>query len=129
LANLDLKRFKDLLLEERRRVVAELSDLEESYLKKNRRDSAGDVSGYSTHPADQGSDEAMRDTAFLMGEAGGEVLEEIDEALDRLKSDKYGCCETCGADIPEARLEAIPYAKFCLKCKNELERSGGVRPR
>lgn len=129
MADLDLKRFRGLLLEERRRVVAELSDLEESYLGKNRRDSAGDVSGYSTHPADQGSDEAMREAAFLVGEAGGEILEEIDEALERLKSGSYGSCENCNADIPESRLEAIPYARFCLKCKQELERSGGVRPR
>ena len=125
---MDLKRFKDLLLEERKRVLAELSDLEESYLGKNRRESAGDVSGYTTHPADQGSDEAMREAAFLVGEASGELLEEIDEALQRLEAGGYGSCETCGEAIPEARLEAIPYARLCIKCKEELERSGGVRP-
>lgn len=129
MAHLDIKRFKDLLIEERRRVVAELSDLEESYLGKNQRDSAGDVSGYSTHPADQGSDEAMREAAFLVGQASGEVLEEIDEALERLKNGGYGLCENCGGDIPMSRLQAIPYARFCLKCKQELERSGGVGPR
>ena len=129
MANLDLKRFKALLLEQRRHVLAELSDLEESYLGKNQRESAGDVSGYSTHPADQGSDEAMREAAFLVGEASSDVLEQIDEALERLENGDYGKCEACSGDIPEARLEAIPYATLCIKCKEETERSGGVRRR
>ncbi len=102
LAVRDLKRFKDLLMERRKQVLAELAELEEVYLGKNRRESAGDVSGYSTHPADQGSDEAMRDAAFGRGEASGKALEEIDEALERLECAEYGCCEYCGLEIPDA---------------------------
>jgi len=129
LADRNLKRFKDLLLERRKQVLAELSELEEVYLGKNRRESAGDVSGYSTHPADQGSDEAMRDAAFGRGEASGNALEEIDEALERVESGEYGRCETCGADIPDARLEVLPDARLCLKCQEDLEKPGGDQPR
>lgn len=128
MADRDLKRFKDLLMERRKQVVAELNELEEVYLGKNRRDSAGDVSGYSTHPADQGSDEAMRDAAFGRGEASGQALEEIDEALERLESGEYGSCETCGLEIPDARLEVLPDARLCLKCQEDLEKPGGAQP-
>jgi RNA polymerase-binding protein DksA len=129
LADRDLKRFEELLRERRKEVLSELSELEEVYLGKNQRETAGDVSGYSTHPADMGSDEAMRDTAFSRGEAGGRVVEEIDEALERVKTGEYGCCETCGVEIPDARLEVLPQARLCIKCQEELEKSGGAGPR
>jgi RNA polymerase-binding protein DksA len=118
-----------MLKQRRREVLDELSELEEVYLGKNQRDSAGDVSGYSTHPADQGSDEAMREAAFGRGEATGKALEEIDDALERLESGEYGRCESCGGEIPDARLEALPYARYCIKCQEELEKSGGARRR
>jgi RNA polymerase-binding protein DksA len=126
---MDRKHMRDLLLEARRNVLDELTELEESYLGKNQRETSGEVSGYSTHPADMGSDEAMRDAAFIRGEASGDLLEEIDEALERLDKGEYGRCESCGQEIPKARLEAIPYAKYCLSCKQEMERSGGARRR
>lgn len=129
MANRDMKRFEGLLRARRKEVLAELSDLEEVYLGKNQRETSGDVSGYSTHPADMGSDEAMRDAAFSRGEAGGRAVEEIDEALERIKSGEYGRCESCGAEIPDARLEVIPEARLCIRCQEELEKSrgGGTR--
>lgn len=129
MADRDLSRFRDLLKERRKEVLAELSELEEVYLGRNQRESAGDVSGYSTHPADQGSDEAMRDAAFGRGEAGGAALEEITEALERIDSGEYGRCETCGAEIPDARLEALPHARLCIKCQGDLEKPGGSAQR
>lgn len=129
MAHRDLKRFEDLLRARRKEVLSELSELEEVYLGKSQRESAGDVSGYSTHPADMGSDEAMRDAAFSRGEAGGRVLEEIDEALERVRNGEYGRCEGCGGDIPDARLEALPYARLCIKCQEDMEESGGAGPR
>jgi len=125
----DMKKFEDLLRARRKEVLDELSELEEVYLGKNQRDTSGDVSGYSTHPADMGSDEAMRDAAFSRGEAGGRAIEEIDEALDRLKNGEYGRCENCGTEIPEARLEVVPEARFCIRCQEELEKSRGAGTR
>lgn len=122
----DMKKFEDLLRARRKEVLTELSELEEVYLGKNRRETSGDVSGYSTHPADMGSDEAIRDAAFSRGEAGGRAVEEIDDALDRIKNDEYGRCENCGEAIPEARLEVIPEARFCIKCQEEVERTPGA---
>jgi RNA polymerase-binding protein DksA len=129
LADRDLKHFEQLLRARRREVLAELAELEEVYLGKNQRETSGDVSGYSTHPADMGSDEAMRDVAFSRGQADGEVLEEIDEALDRIKGGEYGRCESCGVDIPDARLEVLPNARLCIMCQENLEKTGGGGPR
>lgn len=40
----------------------------------------------------------------------------INKAIDRIDADEYGICDTCGDDISEQRLEALPYANECIKC-------------
>ncbi len=51
-----------------------------------------------------------------------EQLELINSALSRIESGQYGICMGCNVDIPERRLEAIPYADLCVDCKAALER-------
>ena len=46
----------------------------------------------------------------------------IDSALSRLENGRYGVCMRCGGKIPEARLEAIPYALLCVTCQSDEER-------
>ena len=46
------------------------------------------------------------------------AAEEIDDALAKIKAGHYGACEGCGGLIPKARLEALPYARLCIACKN-----------
>lgn len=49
-------------------------------------------------------------------------LKQIDNALDRIRTGKYGICLACGKEIPQARLEAIPYAFMCISCASAEER-------
>lgn len=44
------------------------------------------------------------------------ILREIEAALNRIKKGEYGICESCGENIPEARLQALPWARFCIHC-------------
>jgi RNA polymerase-binding transcription factor DksA len=53
-----------------------------------------------------------------------EAVEEINAALAKIDSGKYGVCEGCGELIPKLRLEALPYARLCMACK-----SGGLSRR
>jgi len=48
-------------------------------------------------------------------------LHGIQEALQRIDRNEYGICESCGKSIGAARLQALPYATLCLKCKEEEE--------
>lgn len=43
-------------------------------------------------------------------------ITEIDHALDKVDAGTYGTCDTCGNEIPEARLEALPAAGLCVDC-------------
>jgi len=102
--------------------MKEMGHLETTVLKVNPRDSAGDLSGYSFHMADAGTDAMEREKAFLLASAEGRLLMEINEALRRLYRGEFGVCEICGEPIARARLEAMPYTRLCLACKQKEER-------
>lgn len=127
--NLDLNRFRDLLAAERRRVLEELGYIEANYLGKTPRDATGSGSAYSMHPADMGTDSIEQEKAYMIGAASGAALEDIDDALERLGTGEYGVCERCSEEIPQERLEAVPYARHCLKCKADIEKSRGTLPK
>jgi DnaK suppressor protein len=54
------------------------------------------------------------------------ILREIDYALEKIKNETYGICEGCGAEIPEERLCAIPWTRFCAKCAEQFEQMEGT---
>lgn len=54
-------------------------------------------------------------------------LQLIEQALIRIENDTYGVCIECEDDIDERRLEFVPFARYCLECKSELERKGLVK--
>ena len=92
----------------------------------SRKESTGEFSAYSVHPADAGTDSMEMEKAYMIGDSSGEDLENIDEALAKIDKGRYGTCEECGEDIAKERLEAVPYAKLCIKCKTKLEDSTGA---
>ena len=119
----DFPEFEQRLLEERVRVLKEMGHYENTVLKTNQRDSAGDLSGYSFHMADVGTDAMEREKAFQLASAEGRILLEINEALRRIARREYGVCESCENPILRARLEAMPTARLCLSCKEKEERT------
>jgi len=120
----DSKKFEGRLLEERARLLKELGYLEQNVLKQNPRDSSGDLSGYSFHMADAGTDAMEREKAFLFASTEGRALHDVDEALRRLYAGEYGMCESCGQAIAPQRLEVVPHARLCIKCKEREEKAG-----
>jgi DnaK suppressor protein len=50
-------------------------------------------------------------------------LQAVQDALARLKRGEYGECQTCGEEIPAARLEAMPQATLCVECQTRAERT------
>ncbi|MGR3294445.1 MAG: TraR/DksA family transcriptional regulator [Candidatus Scalindua sp.] len=67
------------------------------------------------------------DDEIVMSIAQGEAkeIEQIDNALEKIKKGKYGNCENCGKIINKQRLSAIPFVSLCIKCKEDEERYEG----
>jgi len=67
---------------------------------------------------EEGADEASElETRLALERRLGESLDEVEHALQKYEAGTYGLCDSCGKPIEQARLEAIPQASFCLKCK------------
>lgn len=56
-------------------------------------------------------------TNLSLGNALEFRLKNINSALEKIEKGKYGICEKCGKEIDEKRLEIVPEARFCMKCK------------
>jgi len=118
------KEIEALLLEERVKVVHELTRLEEISLDKSQREASGDLSGYSIHLADVASDsEEIEKVLKLRSYFEGKV-KWIDDALLKVKNGVFGICEECGEFIGVERLRVRPEAKLCIKCKAKMEAVG-----
>jgi DnaK suppressor protein len=117
-----LTHFEKRLLEERKRVLKELGNYNEAF-NATPQSADGDLSSYSFHMADQGTDAMEREKAFLFASQEGRFLWHIDEALRRLyrSPETFGKCQQCGEDIDFDRLDALPHARLCIKDKQREE--------
>ncbi|MBI2871312.1 MAG: TraR/DksA C4-type zinc finger protein [Candidatus Omnitrophica bacterium] len=121
LSKTDLEYWKAILAEERRRVTEQLRHVEEDVLKKSQRDATGDLSGYSFHMADVGTDNFDREVTLAHASNGQGIIFQIDEALKRVNEGTFGMCTSCGKPIKKERLKAVPYTTLCVPCKSQEE--------
>ncbi|NIQ00606.1 MAG: hypothetical protein GWM98_09585 [Nitrospinaceae bacterium] len=57
-----------------------------------------------------------------LGEQEWRKLKQVEEALEKIQTGEYGICPQCNKKIPEARLEVVPYAKYCVACMDQIEK-------
>ncbi|OYV06127.1 MAG: RNA polymerase-binding transcription factor [Verrucomicrobiales bacterium VVV1] len=86
-----------------------------------------EASGSGMHQGDAGSDAYDRDFALSVLAKEQDALYEIEQALQRIKKGFYGVCEMSGKKIPQARLEAIPFARLTVECQAQWEKEYGNR--
>jgi DnaK suppressor protein len=113
-----LEHIENRLLRERDRALRSLGRFQEMS-KLSRDASDADLSSYSFHMADQGTDAMEREKAFLFASKEGRYLYRVEDALRRLYKDpdNFGVCQSCKTAIPFERLDALPHARYCLNCK------------
>ena len=109
--------------------LVELRDQLQRQMNGLAKESAQEISGYSLHMADSGTDNFDRDFALSLLSSDQDAMYEIEEALKRIEKNTYGICELTGKPIPRARLEAIPWARFTVQAQAQLERDGALRQR
>ncbi|HEX4835215.1 MAG TPA: TraR/DksA C4-type zinc finger protein [bacterium] len=120
-----LEAYARLLLEERRRLREELSEMEEHQVKTEEKPVA-DVSGYEDDLVDVATETFEREKGLALESSVQGLLEMVEEALKKIRKGTYGICEGCGQQIDANRLRAIPYARLCIRCKEREERLRSV---
>lgn len=116
------EKYKKLLIERREEVTGEINHIAKESLK-SQKEASGDLSSYSYHMADMASDSYDRELSLNIASDEQKVIYEIDEALKRIEEGKYGKCLECNKKIPQKRLSALPYAKYCIQCQSKQEKN------
>ncbi len=120
LAEKVLKKYEKILLIEKKETQKLINGIDEIQ-KKGSKNRSGDLSSYSLHQADMGTDTDESEKRVYHLNQEMEKLKKINLALKRIYEKTYGICEICGCLIQEKRLKVVPYAKFCIKCKSNEE--------
>jgi len=114
----EIGKFKDLLLAKRNEILGNVISMEDEALHRQR----SDLSNMPIHMADIGTDNYETEYTLGLVESERKLMREIDEALDRIENCTYGICEGSGKSIPKTRLEAIPWARYCVEYARLLEK-------
>ena len=120
--------FRELLEKRLGELDHTLGMMKENNTSEQDKYSPGELSNYDNHPAELGTElfHLQMNSALKVHEEN--ILQDIRDALKRMDSGTYGACARCGGDIPEERLEALPYAKFCIECAEEMEKAQQNKP-
>lgn len=117
----EIDHFRRRLLALKKRLGGDLSTLEEEALRPVGGESAGGLSDVPLHPADLGTDNFEEELALDLMENEEQILEEVNDALARIEQGTFGRCENCHRPITKERLEALPYARYCIRCARKLQ--------
>ena len=108
---MDVQHFKDALVAKRGEIVGTggVKPLQASMENNTRQ---GDM-------ADQASGNNEVHIQLKLKATDAKILQAIEEALERIDKGTYGICRDCGEPIAEARLNAIPWTRVCISCKEK----------
>jgi RNA polymerase-binding protein DksA len=70
---------------------------------------------------DIASDSAEKEIQFELNDYERIMLNDIENALNKITTGRYGKCEFCGCDVAETRLKVIPAARLCIGCQSKSE--------
>jgi len=110
-----LEEMRGILLKMKEGTLAEIQKSVRSGTDSPDAEPSGDI-------YDQASSERDRELDLLLGDREREKLRSIDEALDRIDDGEYGICEECEEEIPLGRLKVLPFARYCVRCKADIEK-------
>jgi RNA polymerase-binding protein DksA len=117
----DTERFREALLDERKRVEHALASLRDQHPGSLDEEVEETSPTNDNHLAETATATLGREIDYTLGENSGQVLSDIDAALERIEDSTYGTCVSCGQEIPLQRLEAYPAASLCIDCKRRAE--------
>jgi RNA polymerase-binding transcription factor DksA len=115
-----LNQFRDRLLKLTDRAGRDAATVREQALGPGGSQAAGGLSDVPTHLGDLGTETYLQELNSTLLENEEYLLGEAIAALRRIDEGTFGTCENCGQPIPEERLKAIPWTRYCTKCAQAL---------
>ena len=106
----DHQKLKDWMLSRRDELNARLKSIKQDVTRRANAD-------WSEQAQERENDEVID----ALGNEANVELNLINKALDRMHHEEYGYCSSCGEEVAEARLSAMPYADLCIKCAQKRD--------
>ena len=113
-----LKKLKSLLLNGRRKMLQQVAHLEFEL---------EELEQHSIEPVESAQNDILAQLIDKLDERGKEEIAEIELALTKMSSGRYGICELCGRSIPVKRLKVLPATRLCLNCAQKYEEAQTLR--
>ncbi len=110
----DLKFFEDLLDIRKEQIQKNINDVLQD-MQELQKNQIGDE-------ADHASVDSDKITKHAINKQQSKELEEIEYAKNKIKTGRYGICEMCEENISFQRLKVKPYAKYCIVCREIIEK-------
>lgn len=111
---MNIERFKQRLLDKEQELLREMASLED----ETRDSGEAEVRDFTDDAtASQGTSEAVQEDAVV-----SQTLTQVRDALQRIEDGSYGKCIACGRPIEKARLEAVPWAAYCLEDQAKVDK-------
>jgi DnaK suppressor protein len=111
----DLLRYQNILLSKRQELSTGSKRLGDSI------PTAGEL---HADPVDMASRETDAATQIRLQQKDGKLLRAIADAWKRIRHEEFGICQECGQPISNARLEAVPWTRWCWDCKERQDIQG-----
>lgn len=118
--SLDYSKFKQRLEAERDELLAELQRIEDRTAGRDRLNSDVASEDFDEPGGDAAQETLERSQSMAIGESLRDMLDSVNNALKKLETGTYGICDSCGKEIPKARLEIMPAATMCTACRSRL---------
>jgi RNA polymerase-binding protein DksA len=118
----ETERFQTALIDERKRIQNAIEYLHRETPGSLEDETEEMIGSQDNHLADSATGTLERQIDYSLEANAEQVLGQIESALGRIDEGTYGTCTSCGTEIPEERLDAVPWASLCIDCQRKRER-------
>ena len=108
---------RERLLALRARIQGDTTQMEDNALNKDH----STTTSMPNDMAELGTGNFDQEFTLSLLASESNALDQIEAAIERIENGSYGKCEMCDEQIPESRLDAIPYAARCVQCASQQE--------
>ena len=115
---MNIQRFKQRLQDKERELLSDIARLEGEARGSGEAEVRDSIDDATTS---QGTSEALQEETLA-----SQTLIQVQDALKRIEDGTYGMCNACGRQIEAARLEAVPWAAYCLEDQEKQDRAAHV---
>jgi DnaK suppressor protein len=104
-------------------IKKKLLEMRDDLVKTVSKQKFGETSGEIGDAADQASESIEKEILFELSDVERNTLDQIEAALRKIDKGSYGVCESCRKPIGKLRLDALPFARYCITCQSSSEKA------